>query len=328
MATLGGVTVPGSGTAASTGAPPASVGGTPSGSLFNMGSTSAALQQAAITGIESQQMKDTVLATNYAQSPALVSSGIAVADWYRLGKPGTTEGQLYDRHPKRLDPPGHEEELAAIRVFGTVPESPNGDVELVPAYTKFILEGMTEGHAERTQIVETFGDFYVFFFGERPPMYSYTGTLINARDINWRADFQFYYDNYLRGTKCVERNARIVMTYGGRQVEGFLMNFQTTTSSELEAGVKVSFQLIITKRLATLGLSKDFGVFTQNGQQFTDETFTALLEDIAGKEGKGLSAAATSVAYAETQQALAGGNSTGPLVSDLPGSGSLFSNVA
>jgi hypothetical protein len=109
------------------------------------------------------------------------------------------------------------------------------------------------------------------------------------------------------------------MTYGGRQVEGFLLNFQTTTSADSEMGVKVNFQLVITKRLAVLGLSQDFGTFSQGGQNFTDETFASLLRDIAGKEGKGLSSQATSVAYTETKSVLAGGNSTGPVISDLPG---------
>lgn len=277
----------------------------------NQGATSADSQKKAITEIEDKAVSETLLSTNYAQQSNLIDNqnNLTMADWYRYGQPSTLDAAVFDRLPRIVEIA--EEEPAAIHVFGLPPKgtSESGDVELLPRFTKFILESTAEGHAERSQISETFGSFYVFFFGERPPVYNFSGTLINTKDINWRQDFQFYYDNYLRGTKCVDRNARIVLTYGGRQIEGFMLNFQTTTDAAVEAGVKVTFQIIVTNRLAVLGLSQDFGLFNQNGQQFGDETFQKLLEDIAGKEGKGLAAGATSVAYGQTTKAMAGGPS-------------------
>jgi len=290
-------------------------GGSSPASQINQGKTPNSLQKGASLSISNQQVTDMLLATNYIQTDDLTNGQFdaRLADWYRYGKPSsvfTDNKSIFDRQPKTVDPMD-QEEPASLRVFGKNRSKGSGDIELVPPFTKLILEGMTEGHAERTQIVETFGTFYVFMFGERPPTYNFSGTLINAKDINWRTDFQFYYDNYLRGTKCVENNARLVMTYGGRQIEGFMINFQTQTDAALEMGVKVSFQVVVTSRLATLNKSLDFGILVKGGKQTSDDSITKLLADIAGKEGKGLSAPATDQANTEATRVMAGGPASG-----------------
>lgn len=291
-------------------------GGLDPTSQYNIGSTSRKVQAAASESTSTQTVKDMLLAKNYV--PSGVSSNAAefdtrLADWYRHGKPSTSKDRVYDRLPKIIEPLDNEEP-AALRVFGrSKKNAKSGDVELIPPFTKFILESMNEGHAERSQIVETFGTFYVFLFGERPPTYSFTGTLINSKDINWRTDFQFYYDNYLRGTRCVDSSARLVMTYGGRQIEGFMINFQTMTDASAEMGVKVSFQVVVTSRMSTLNRSIDFGVLNKDGVQTSDATITNLLKDIAGAEGKSLSRPDVNQAYQEAAATLAGGPSSGPV---------------
>jgi hypothetical protein len=292
-----------------------SIGGSSPSSLLNRGKTPNKLQAAASASTGNQQVKDMLLATNYVQKTGGVETfDTRLADYYRNGKPSTVPQKMYDRVPRAIDPMDAEEP-ASLRVFGKDrSSSKSGDIELVPPFSKFILESMTEGHAERAQVVETFGTFYLFFYGERPPTYNYTGVLLNTKDINWRQDFQFYYDNYLRGTKCVENNAHLVMTYGGRQVEGFMLNFSTQTDASLEAGVRVSFQLIITNRLATLNHSVDFGVLLNNGQETSDSTITTLLNNIAGAEGSGLAEPATNEAYQQVSKGMAGESSSGAVI--------------
>lgn len=204
------------------------------------------------------------------------------ADYYRNGAAGVAAREI---QPFEFEGP------ASIRVYGTKDKGKEGD--FIAPYTKFILNGVQEGHQERAQIVETFSDFYVFFYGEKPPIYSYTGTLINSKNVRWVDDFLYYYENYMRGTRCVENDARLIMTYGGRQVEGFLLNFSMQTAAETEAGVPVSFQLIITKR-NQLGYSNDFGVFLGNSKQLAEAKATEdLLKAIAKNTGEGSSKPAT-----------------------------------
>lgn len=286
-------------------------GSSSSSSITNLGKTPNSQQIKASSGLNAEYVKDTVLSVNYAPNPQKVPIDTNLADWYRNGASIASPAGTTQRPQKTIDP--LEEEVASIRVFGKDPKAQTGDVELIPGFNRLILESVQEGHAERSQVVETFGSFYVFLFGERPPTYTYSGTLINTKDINWRADFQFYYDSYLRGTRCVERYARVVMTYGGRQVEGFMMNFQTSTDSSLEAGVKVSFQVLITDRLRTLNISKDFGLTEGVGAQTSNNVLRQLIDSIAGKEGRGLAEPATSIAFKETVAVMAGGPALTPM---------------
>jgi hypothetical protein len=122
------------------------------------------------------------------------------ADFYRNGKPTSDGSSGYDYPPRFLE--DQIDEPASIRLIGKNPANdPHAPSDLIPPYSKFFLESIQEPHVERAQIVETFGDTYVFFFGERPPIYTFSGTLLNSNTINWHQDFMFYYDNFFRGTK-------------------------------------------------------------------------------------------------------------------------------
>lgn len=219
-----------------------------------------------------------------------VAPGAQSADFYRFGKPtvGSERGSaLYDVQPRTLDENDDDVNTASIRIFGQGPKD-QAPKDFIPAYTKFFLDGVDEGHAERSQVIETFGQFYVFFFGERPPVYTFRGQLVNAKNANWVNDFSFMYENYLRGTRCVERNAKAILTYGGRQVEGFITNFSTSTNATLEGAVPLHFQVIVTER-KYLGFSDDLSFSDSTlsrGDLAQDENFQKLLDQIAGKTGK------------------------------------------
>lgn len=235
----------------------------------------------------------------------------SMLDLYRDGRIETGGGQTrIDVWPKQLEE--REEKIASIRVYGrgtgkgvnNSSADKNPERDFIPPYTKFILQNTRESHQERSQIVETFGEFYLFFFGERPPVYTFSGTLINTKNVNWLADFQFYYENYMRGTKCVEKNARIIITYGGRQIEGYIIEMSTATDAQMEPGVPVTFQVVVTRR-NQVGFSDDFGVYTGYfGGEEEDETLIALLDNVAGKEGKGTSELTVSENWNQTKGVL------------------------
>jgi hypothetical protein len=233
-------------------------------------------------------------------APPLIthSAGEQYADFYRNGSP--------DLQPRSMDPFYLEDTPASIRIRG-VPDGSSVETDLIPAYTKFLLQNVNEAHVERSQVVETFGQFYAFFFGERPSTYTYSGTLINSKNANWVADWQFFYENYLRGTRAAEQKAVVLLTYGGRQVEGFIMNTSSTTNAMTEEGVQFQFQLLVTRR-RVVGLSDDFGLFTQSGRLITDENLVGVLNTIAGVEGKGSSENSVSNAINEGKEVMAGGS--------------------
>jgi len=171
----------------------------------------------------------------------------SVKDTYRYGSEGVTN------EPSRaISSFAQEDTEATIRI---IKEDTKADI--LPPYTKFILESVQEAHSERQQIVETFGDYYVFMFGERPPMYNFGGSLINSRNINWVSDFMLLYERYFRGTRCAEQKTRVLLTYGGRQIEGYIINTSNQTAASSQEAVNFSFQMIVTSR-KILGVSSDF----------------------------------------------------------------------
>jgi cAMP phosphodiesterase len=53
-------------------------------------------------------------------------------------------------------------------------------------YANFIINGIEDQRMEKQTVVETFGEDFIFFFGERPRFLSVSGMLINSADFNWK----------------------------------------------------------------------------------------------------------------------------------------------
>jgi hypothetical protein len=114
-------------------------------------------------------------------------------------------------------------------------------------YTNFILQQVTEQRMEKHQILETFGANYVFFFGESPRFLNCTAIMVSTNDFNWRAEWWYNYENYLRGTKLVELGARCYMFWDDVFVEGYILNCQASETSEQPYTVSMQFKFYVTK---------------------------------------------------------------------------------
>lgn len=285
---------------------------TSSGSLTNQGLSGRAAQKLAnVQDKKKKSNKKDIYPTVAAGSSFVpyIDPQTYNADYYRFGK-FTPDGANYDIPPKRFDPFVNDKTPSSIRVVGQDAKR-SSPADLIPAYTKFILEGVQESHTERSQIVETFGDFYVFMFGERPPVYNFSGQLINTKNANWVIDFMFMYNEYLRGTRCVERNAKLLLTYGGRQISGLMLNMATTTNAATEGGVGVQFSVVVFER-TFYNFSEDTGYYTSDNKSVSeDEKLRKTLGLIAGKEGKGTSEPKADVAMNVTKEFTAGRPATG-----------------
>jgi hypothetical protein len=121
-------------------------------------------------------------------------------------------------------------------------------VNVIPPYTKFFLESVAEDRMEKQQVIETFGDFIVFFFGRRPEVYQFSGRLLNVKNHDWKNDFQEVYDHYLRGTKAVENNSTVFMQYDDVLVEGFIINCHLEYHGVSNNECPFSFSMLVTDR--------------------------------------------------------------------------------
>jgi hypothetical protein len=147
-----------------------------------------------------------------------------------------------------------EDRVAAIKVVqsdGTeIPlvdaGSPYGDGQTSSGYTNFVLQNVTEVRMEKQQIVETFGESYIFFFGEAPRFIDVQMIVINSFDFNWEAEWWENYDRFFRGTKLVEMGARLYMFYDDNIVEGYMLSSQGTKVSDQPFIVQMTFRMFLT----------------------------------------------------------------------------------
>jgi len=113
-------------------------------------------------------------------------------------------------------------------------------------YANFIITNVTEQRAERQQIVETFGEDYIFFFGESPRMLNFQGLLLNTNDFNWKSEWWHNYENIFRGTKLLEASARMYIYFDDVVAEGYMMNSQTVGTSADPYKQLLQFQFFVT----------------------------------------------------------------------------------
>ena len=151
-------------------------------------------------------------------------------------------------------------------------------VNLIPPSTKFFLQVVQQSSEEKVQIIDTFGEWKAFFFGRRPEIYSYSGTLLNARNHNWKTDFQNSYDASLRGSQAVKNRAVCVLQYDDTIVEGFILNAKIQQSADNQHAVLFSFDMLIANR-ASIGATNLLGL----REVTTKDLVNAMLTDL-GKQ--------------------------------------------
>lgn len=242
-------------------------------------------------------------------APPIETTAVA-SDYYRNGKLKAGTTSTYEIPPRELVPNDFINKPASIRIWGKPPKESTFQ-DLMPSYSKFILESVQESHTERSQIVETFGDFYVFLFGERPPVYQFSGQLINSCYTNWVNDFMFMYETRLRGTQCVANNATALVTYGGRQIEGLILSTSSQTNAAIEGAVNFQFSVVVFER-RFFSFSEDMGYSSLGDSiRLVDENMRKVLDEIAGPEGKDMSRPQVSKANEVAKETMAGGPSSG-----------------
>jgi len=170
-----------------------------------------------------------------------------------------------------------EETVASLRIVAGKTE-PNGDYSnfsnmgggvTIFGTDQFALQSAAESDSERVQIVETFGEPVVFFYGRRPRVFSYNGFLFNSGQTQslipaastdtfqrgsgeqsklWRDNFKMAYDLFLRGTKAVEFKARCYLTYDRVVREGFLISMNMSQDIRPNM-VQLAFQMFVMREI-------------------------------------------------------------------------------
>ena len=124
-------------------------------------------------------------------------------------------------------------------------------------YSNFILQTVDDVRQEKSQLMETFGDTYVFFFGERPRILQVSGLLFNTLDFNWRSEFWRNYETVLRGTKLVEQNARLYLQWDDIIVEGYILGAQAQDVADMPYHIPFNFTLFVTNHTYLSAIGDD-----------------------------------------------------------------------
>lgn len=122
-----------------------------------------------------------------------------------------------------------------------------GDESLEDSYTSsFIVQSISESREEKQQLVPTFGDDYAYYYGQRPRMITVNAILPHAENFQWNQEFWTNYENTLRGTRLVDKDARVYL-YVDRQVyEGYMVSADTTRSADNQHIVQLRFTMHVT----------------------------------------------------------------------------------
>lgn len=112
--------------------------------------------------------------------------------------------------------------------------------------SNFILQSVTEQRQEKFQPVTTFGGTYGFFFGEHPRMMQYSAVLLNTADFQWEIEWWYNYENYLRGTKLVDKQVKAYLAYDDVVIEGYLTSASTSKNAMTPWQVQLTFTMWVT----------------------------------------------------------------------------------
>lgn len=113
-------------------------------------------------------------------------------------------------------------------------------------YTNFFIQTVAEERHEKQQIVDTFGDSFIFFFGEAPRITQVSGWLLNTNDFNWRSEFWENYERYFRGTRLVEQNARLYLIFDDVIIEGYMLSAQAQDDANRPHLIQFGFSMFVT----------------------------------------------------------------------------------
>lgn len=122
----------------------------------------------------------------------------------------------------------------------------DGDTGQGDKNSNFLIQSVTEQRAEKQQVILTFGEPYIFFFGEQPRSINVSGILLNTEDFNWRAEWWENYDQFLRGTQCVRNKARVYLSWDDIVVEGYVISASAIEDSSNRNLVQFNFQMFLT----------------------------------------------------------------------------------
>lgn len=113
--------------------------------------------------------------------------------------------------------------------------------------SNLIIQSIVERREEKQQIVQTFGEDFVYFFGERPRMVTFTAILPESPEFQYAQEFWWNYEKVLRGTRSVLRGLRTYLSVDRQIFEGYIVSASTQRQADNPRIVNLDFTMYVTR---------------------------------------------------------------------------------
>jgi len=121
-------------------------------------------------------------------------------------------------------------------------------------YIDFILQGVSQSLDEKYQVSEVLEDNYaVFFFGQRAPVWSYSGVLMNTYQDDWTMNMLRLYAELGRGSQLAKRGLLLHLRYDSLIVGGCMLNFRWDLAATNELFTSFTFNFLVRSRTILRG---------------------------------------------------------------------------
>jgi hypothetical protein len=171
--------------------------------------------------------------------------------------------------------------LADVLVSGTGTGGTGGT-----GFVDFLLTSATENFQEKAQIADTLTDNYVAFYsGQEPPLFQYSGVLLNTYQDDQRVWLLRLYREILRGTKLASRNLIMKLRYDSFIVSGYMETLTLGivgetehTASQFSFTMRVKRMTVITPALGSPTILETAAVSESAIKQSADSLASTLIQ--------------------------------------------------
>lgn len=163
-----------------------------------------------------------------------------------------------------------------VQALAQVLIGPNRSSSAPTGFIDFFLSQAQERFSEKVQVDQVLGDNYVaWYFGQDPPVFQYSGNLLNSLQDDQTTGFALAYQNIFRGTALAQRGSLLRLRYDNVIVSGSINDMTRVLNAENELICPFSFSILV-KEYVVLVLPQFTKMtvqdFVQLQTQFAPET--------------------------------------------------------
>ena len=156
-----------------------------------------------------------------------------------------TDVEAKNAYLRTLPPDANIQALAKV-LIGDTASTGTGFID-------FFLDQIQESFSEKVQISEVLSDHYVaYFFGAAPPIFTFSGTLLNSFQDDHSVGMYQAYTYLLRGTECAKRGSLLRLRYDSVIVSGTIVSMSKTLNAQNELAVPFNFQLLVKEYIVVI----------------------------------------------------------------------------